>query len=333
MMQTRLVLRTQSGADFLETCRLNPLNFNHLYYFWKVAKHGGISPAGRELHVSQPTISTQLKNLEDSLGVPLFLREGKKLRLTAQGRVAFEYADQIFGLGQELTHAIQGHLSNSRMDLNVGITDVMPKHLVYQFLAPAIIGEFPIRLRCFEGKLGALLVDLANHRLDVVLTDSPMYQDMPVEVKSHLLGECGLAVMGTAKLLEAASGTTLPEKVRSLPVLLPTANTGLRRLVDRWLDLHQIEPRIAGEFEDSGLLKVFAFQGFGLCFVPEVLIEFLTQAYQLELLGRIEIGQTRFYAMTAERMFEHQAVTRLRQAAHERLAASVNMGTPEVRRP
>lgn len=300
---------------------MNPLNYNHLYYFWMVAKHGGVSPACRELHLTQPTISAQLKSLENALGASLFFRTGKKLSLTAQGRVAFEYADRIFGLGQELSQSLQGHHANVRADLSVGVADVMPKHLVYQFLAPALGEESQIRLRCYEGKTGALLLDLANHHLDVVLSDSPNYHELPVTVQSHLLGECGVAVMGTAELLTHAQGLNLPEIVASLPVLLPTANTGLRRLLDRWFDHHQIAPRVAGEFEDSGLMKVFALQGFGLCFVPEVLVDSLAQAYRLEFVGRIEQGQTKFYAMTAERMFEHIAVTRLKQAAQERLSA------------
>ncbi|MDP1562295.1 MAG: LysR family transcriptional regulator [Pirellulaceae bacterium] len=301
---------------------MNPINFQHLYYFWMVAKHGGISPACRELHLTQPTVSAQLKTLEASLGVPLFQRDGKKLNLTPQGRVALDYANQIFGLGQELSQAIQGHRANPTMDLTVGVTDVLPKHLVYQFLIPAITGEFNVRLRCYEGKLGALLLDLANHRLDVVLSDSPIYQDISTELHSHVLGDCGLAAMGTPRLLAGASGTTLPAKVQSLPVLLPTANTGLRRLLDRWFDQYGLSVKVAGEFEDSGLLKVFAQQGFGLCFVPEVLAEFLTQTHGLQLLGRLDSGRTKFYALTAERMFQHPAVTRLKQAAHERLAVS-----------
>ncbi|MBL8854141.1 MAG: transcriptional activator NhaR [Planctomycetaceae bacterium] len=301
---------------------MGPVNYNHLYYFWVVAKHGGISPAGRELHLTQPTISAQIKSLEGSLGVALFHRQGKKLTLTPQGRVALDYANQIFGLGQELYRSVHGNGPNSTLDLTVGVTDVMPKHLVYQFLIPAFTSDLPIRLRCYEGKLGALLMDLANHRLDVVLSDSPIYEDLTVELQSHLLGECGLAVMGTTELLARAVGPTVPEQVQSLPVLLPTANTGLRRLIDRWFDRHGLAPRVAGEFEDSGLLKVFARQGLGVCFVPAVLTEFLTQTYQLGVLGQVEDVRTKFYALTAERMFQHPAVTRLRQSAHDWLAVN-----------
>jgi LysR family transcriptional regulator, transcriptional activator of nhaA len=301
---------------------MNPLNFNHLFYFWMVVKYGGILPASRELHVTQPTISSQLKSLESSLGVPLFRRVGKKLILTGQGRVAFDYSEQIFGLGQELVQAIHGHGANLSVDLNVGVVDVFPKHLVYQFLTPAMAAEAKVRLRCYEGKLGQLVADLAEHRLDVVLSDSPLFQEPSVELRSHLLGECGLVVMGNAELKSRATGSDLLALVQSLPVLLPTSNTGLRRLINRWFDDHRITPRIAGEFEDSGLLKVFALQGLGLCFVPEVLTEFLTQAYGLQLLGRLEIsGQLRFYALTAERMFQHPAVSRLTESARERLAS------------
>lgn len=298
---------------------MDSFNYNHLFYFWMVARHGGVSPASRELHLTQPTISAQLKQLEGALGVPLFLREGKKLSLTAQGQVAFDYANRIFGLGQEMAQAIQGHDANLTVDLNVGIVDVFPKHLVYQFLTPAITNESTIHMRCYEGKLGPLLIDLANHRLDVVLSDSRQFHDQSVEVQSHLLGECGLVVMGNAQLLSRAHGATLAEQVQSLPILVPTPNTGLRRLLDQWFDQHQLTPTIAGEFEDSGLLKVFALEGLGLCFVPEVLTEFLKKSYRLQILGRLETGTMRFYALTAKRMFQHPAVSRLTEAARQRL--------------
>jgi LysR family transcriptional activator of nhaA len=270
--------------------------------------------------VTQPTISAQLKQLEESLAQPLFRREGKRLVLTPPGRVAFDYADQIFRLGQEMTLALKGTADGPNPELSVGVMDVLPKHLVYHFLEPALAATPGLRLRCVEGKLDQLLGELANHRLDLVLSDAPLFYHLTVKTQTHFLGEYDLVVMGNRSLADAASGQTLAEKVRSLPVLLPMANTAVRRLLDRWFDNQNFSPQIAGEFEDSSLLKVFALHGYGLCFVPDVLADAIGQLYNLVPLGRIDAGKARFYAVTAERMLKHPVVVRLTETARARLA-------------
>jgi len=81
---------------------IQQLNFIHLLYFWVVATDGSITRAATRLHLTQPTISSQLGALESALGQPLFMRRGKRLLLNNLGRQVFRYADGIFGLGQEL---------------------------------------------------------------------------------------------------------------------------------------------------------------------------------------------------------------------------------------
>jgi LysR family transcriptional regulator, transcriptional activator of nhaA len=298
---------------------MTSINFNHLYYFWVVAKAGSMTLASRSLHVTQPTISAQIKQLEESLGNPLFRRDGKRLSLTEQGRLAFDYAEQIFRLGQEMTQALQGTMGRQNQELNVGVLDVLPKHLIYHFLQPALANSTGVCLRCVDGKLDQLLTELANHRLDLVLSDSPLFHNLAVKTQTHFLGESGLVVMGSRSLVASACGPTLAEKVQSLPVLLPTPNTAMRRLLDRWFDSQGLAPEIVGEFEDSGLLKVFAVQGYGLCFVPEILETSLNALYDLESLGRIDAGKARFYAITAERLLKHPVVERLTEIARIRL--------------
>jgi len=80
---------------------MKALNYNHLYYFWAVAREGGVVRASEELTVSQPTISSQLKALEGVVGQKLFARAGRGLALTEAGRIAFNYANEMFSLGQE----------------------------------------------------------------------------------------------------------------------------------------------------------------------------------------------------------------------------------------
>src|SRR6478752_7643578 len=98
------------------------LNFHHLRYFWTVARKGGVHKAAEELRVSQPSISAQLKLLEDAFGEKLFRRNGRNLVLTEAGHVVLSYADEIFSAGRELMSAMKQGPSGRALTLTVGIT-------------------------------------------------------------------------------------------------------------------------------------------------------------------------------------------------------------------
>ncbi|MEM6692860.1 MAG: LysR family transcriptional regulator, partial [Planctomycetota bacterium] len=176
------------------------LNYHHLLYFWMVAKEGGITRAADILHLSQPTLSTQIQKLEKSFGIQLFERKGRTMVLTERGQTVFRYADEIFSLGRELTDAVRGLPSDETLRLQVGVPDVMPKMIVYRLLQPAMEMQHRVKLVCYEGKLPDLLSDLAMHRLDVVLANSRLTPDLNVRAFNHLLGQCDISVVGVPSL-------------------------------------------------------------------------------------------------------------------------------------
>jgi len=149
------------------------LNYHHLLYFWTVARCGTIAAASKELLLSQPTISTQLKTLEDSLGQKLFQRQGRRLALTDVGRTTFRYADDIFRLGRELQETLARGPEGQRVRLSVGVVDVIPKHVAERLLEPAYEAVPELQLECQELPLPQLLSRLALHEYDVVLADQP----------------------------------------------------------------------------------------------------------------------------------------------------------------
>jgi DNA-binding transcriptional LysR family regulator len=153
---------------------VSTLNYKHLYYFWTVARTGGVTRASERLHVTPQTISGQIGAFEDVLGFKLFERVGRRLELTDAGRVAVGYADAIFTLGGELEadwrHRPKGRLPTFR----AGISDVMPKSVAYGLLEPVLRQSAAPHIVCREGKLASQLGDLAVHRLDIVFADRPM---------------------------------------------------------------------------------------------------------------------------------------------------------------
>jgi LysR family transcriptional activator of nhaA len=289
-------------------------NYHHLLYFWVVARQGSIVRASQELNLAQPTISGQLRGLEEELGEKLFMRVGRSLALTETGRMVYRYADEIFTLGRELREALQGRVTDRPMRLTIGITDVLPKLVAYRLLEPALHLEEPVQLRCQEGKLEQLLAELAIYNLDVVLSDAPIGPFVKVRAFNHLLGECGISFFG-APALAATYRQQFPQSLQQAPLLAPTDNTVLRRNLDQWFDAQGLHPTIVGEFEDSALLKVFGQQGIGLFTAPSVIEAEVKRQYNVEVIGRVDAVKERFYAITVNRKLRHQAVIAMSDAA------------------
>ena len=293
------------------------LNYHHLLYFWTVAKEGGVSKAAEILHLAQPTLSSQIKKLEKSVGHELFQRNGRNMTLTETGQMVYRYADEIFSLGQELADILHNRTDESRSRLQVGVQGALPKLVVHELLRPALESEDEqFQVVCFEGKLNELLGELAMHRLDVVLADRPMNPDTHIRAFNHLLGKCGTTVYGTSKLARKYR-KDFPRSLNSAPMLLPTQNTILRRQIEQWFDDNEIHPMIAHEFEDSAVLKVFGQEGHGLFITPTVVEEDVCKQYSVKVVGRLPEVVERFYAISIEKRLRHPAVVKISNAARE----------------
>jgi LysR family transcriptional regulator, transcriptional activator of nhaA len=294
------------------------LNYHHLLYFWTVARHGSISRATEELYLAQPTISAQLRALEESLGEKLFARTGRNITLTEMGRVVFRYADEIFSLGRELTDTLKGRSVGRPVRFTVGIADVLPKLVAYRLLQPALQLTDPIRMVCHEGKPERLLAELAVHGLDLVLSDAPIGPMVKVRAFNHLLGESAVTIFGPTKLA-AKYRRRFPQSLDGAPMLLPTETTSLRRSFDQWCESRSIRPFVVGEVEDSALLKVFGQSGAGLFPAPSVIEEEVRRQYGVQTVGRLEEVRERFYAISVERKLKHPAVVAISEAAQQKL--------------
>lgn len=297
------------------------LNYHHLLYFWMVAKVGSISGAAEQLHLAQPTLSSQIQKLEKSIGVRLFDRAGRAMALTETGQLVFRYADEIFTLGRELTDVLRGLPIEDSLRLTVGVPDVLPKLVVYRLLKLALEVDEHVQLVCHEGKIADLLADLALHRLDIVLADTPLAPATHIRAFNHLLGESSITVFGTPNLTRKYR-KTFPRSLQGAPMLLPTQNTSLRRALEQWFDAMDIRPQVVHEFEDSAILKVFGQHGEGLFAAPSVIEEEICGQYRVRVVGRIDDVRERFYAISLERRLKHPAVVKITSAARRTLFGS-----------
>jgi LysR family transcriptional activator of nhaA len=294
------------------------LNYHHLLYFWTVAREGSIARATGKLHLTQPTISAQIKTLEDSLGEKLFVRAGRKLVLTEVGQVVYRYADEIFGLGRELQDVLAGRPTGRPLRLAVGIADQVPKLVSYRLLAPVLNGPVPVRLVCREDKVERLFADLSTHALDLVLSDRPVTAEARVRAFNHKLGDTAVRVFGTATLADRYR-RGFPQTLQGAPFLLPAEGTSLRRSLDEWFEQARIQPMVVGEFSDSALLKEFGMAGAGLFAAPAAVAEDIRRLYAVKALGELEGVREAFYVITVERRLRHPAGGAIPEAARQRL--------------
>lgn len=294
------------------------LNYHHLLYFWSVAKHGTMTKASEELRLAQPTISGQIRMLENTLGEKLFVRVGRRLVLTEMGNVVFKYAEDIFATGQELLNAVKGHGNGRPSRLIVGIADVVPKPLATQFLKSALKLDEPTHLVCQEDKLHQLLPDLASHRLDLVISDTPAPPGIKVNTYSHPMGESGVTLFAAPKLA-GQYRRGFPHSLQGAPVLLPTSGAVLRQLVDQWLVHHQLHPTVVGEFDDSATLKAFGQDGYGIFPGVTAMEREICRQYRVQAMGQLDSLKQQFYAITVERRLKHPAVLAIVQAARREL--------------
>lgn len=298
------------------------LNYHHFYYFWTVARLGSVSKASAELLLAPPTISAQIKRLEESLGEKLFERSGRRLVLTEQGRVAFGYAEEIFAAGREMQEALKGLPTGRPARLLVGIADVLPKLVVQRLLEPAFKLPAPVHLICKEDPPDRLLADLATQDLDLILSDSPMSPAMRVRAFSHLLGECGVAFYGTRELA-ARHRRRFPRSLEGAPVLLPTDSAALRAELDQWFQSNGVQPRVVAEFDDFSLLRTFAEKGLGLFAAPLVLDGEIRRIHSLVRLGPAEGVQARFYGISVEKRIKNPAVAAICETARQHIFAGL----------
>lgn len=293
---------------------MSHLNYNHLLYFWTVAKEGSIAKASETLHITPQTISGQIKVLESSIGTPLFNRSGRGLTLSETGRIVNVYAEEIFSLGSELTQTIKSNTVANTKELVVGIVDSIPKLIAYRTLAPCLELDGDVKIICLEGDLETLLAKLSVHKVELVLSDRPVPSGLSVKAYNHLLGESKISFFAHKNIAEKYS-QDFPNTLGNAPMLLPLASSPLRRSLDDWFEDNNISPKIVAEFDDSALLKAFGEAGIGLFPAPEAISDHIEKMYNAEKIGTLDSVKESYYAISPERKLKHPGVKQITKFA------------------
>lgn len=245
------------------------MNYNHLRYFWAVAKSGKLTDAAEQLNLSQSALSAQIKKLEHQMGHALFERRGRGLVLTAAGQTALDYAETIFTTGDELLLRLQDSEQLKKQVLRIGAISTLSRNFQMQF-AEQILQGGNIEIVMRSGSLAEMLGALKAHRLDVVLVNQVPLRDSATSWSSHILDRQDLSLIGTQARI--AGRTALPELLSTEPLILPTAESGCRNDIDILLQRLDIQPNIIAEVDDMAMMRLLARQDIGLAVLPPIVV-------------------------------------------------------------
>ncbi len=293
---------------------LKQLNFNHLQYFFAVAKEGSVTRAAEALHVTPQTVSGQLATFEEYIGAPLFERHGKRLEPNSLGQIALRYADDIFQLGHELSRTLASHDTGQLANFNVGIVDAIPKVMVFEMLNDCFDLENQFVLECREGDLNSLLSDLSLNKLDLIISDQPLPIGVSVRATSHFLGDSGVTFFARKDRCDLYD-KDFPNSLHKAPFLMPGKGSAQHQNLMSWFTQTNIAPQIVAEFDDTALLKFFGQTGRGLFCVSSAVERDVLAQFDVGIVGRVTTVSDRFYGISPERKIKHPALDPVLNAA------------------
>ncbi|WP_086933572.1 transcriptional activator NhaR [Agarilytica rhodophyticola] len=293
---------------------LKQINYNHLFYFYTVAKEGGIAKGAKRLNVTAQTVSGQIAVMESYLGIKLFDRTGKRLSLNETGHIVYSYAEDIFGLGNELASVLSSNQQGHEITFNVGIIDVIPKVFAFDLLKQCFNLEQSVRLVSREGDFDLLLADMALNHLDLIVSDRPLPPRVGVKAYSHYLGESGFTFFAEKKLAKKAR-KDFPHSLTDMNFLMPSDRSAQKNNLVTWFETEGIHPHVVAEFDDSALMKFFGQDGLGVFCTPTSIETFVLEQFAVEVVGRVENIKERYYGISPERKIKHPAVEKLFEEA------------------
>jgi LysR family transcriptional activator of nhaA len=294
------------------------LNYHHLYYFYITAREGSIVKAAEILHVTPQTVSGQISTFENYLGTPLFDRIGKRLFLNPLGKVAYEYAEEIFASGHELLDMLLQKREQRIRTFTIGITDVVPKVLAFDLIHPTSIKFGATRFIYKEGEFDSLCADLAINKLDLIIADRNLIPGSNIKAYGHLLRESGLSFFAShQQAVSLQKG--FPHSLQHAGMLMSGDKSSMKHSLLAWFERLKMSPKIVAEFDDSALLKMFGQEGLGVFAVPSSIADHISQRYDVSCIGETLDITERYYAICSERTSQSDIVQHILVSAKKTL--------------
>jgi len=296
------------------------LNYHHLYYFWTISEVGTISGAAKKLRLSQSTLSTQLKELEDRLGHLLLVRGKRQVSLTEAGKLTLDYANTIFSTGTELLDTLKNKAELTKsLRLRIGAVSSLSKNLQIEFLKP-IIGLPNTKVSVVEDSLQELVSKLQNHNLDLVISNIPAVTGDSNGIFTHTLAEIPVFLVGKPPI--RIPKQSFPFWLAGKDVILPSRLSHSRAEFERLLQSAKVTVNLKAEADDMALLRLLALEGNAFTLVPEIVVQGELRTGQLVRIQKVPKLKETFYALTTARKFDNPLVEQAIKSFKTRYKAS-----------
>ena len=284
---------------------MDRLNYHHLRYFREVAHTGNLTRTAELVNLSQSALSTQIRQLEDRLGHKLFERKGRALELTEVGRITLDYADRIFGTGEELVATLD-RSGVQNPPLRVGALSTLSRNFQLRFLEP-VLKRQGIELSLKSGSEEVLLEALRSLAIDVFLTTEPPSGVVEKDLTAHKVAEQKVGLHGAPTRMNHKSLKKLLERE---PLIVPS-DIVIRRGYDSLVTRLQIEPNVVALVDDMAMVRLLTRADAGVAIAPDVVLadeiasgRIVTSKFGLDIVES-------FFAITVRRTFPHPLLKEL----------------------
>lgn len=284
------------------------LNYQHLHYFMTIATEGGVTKAAAKLKLGQSTLSTQLKQFEDHLGIELFARRQKRLHLTEAGRIALKYAQDVFKLGDEMVDALHDRRQVHRISVQIGALDSIPKGVVVEMVTSAQRHQ-NCSVSVVEGRADDLLRALRAHEIDLAVFNHHPLAMEPSGMIARMIGRMPIAILGAKGF--ARCKREFPQSLDGQPFVMPGTQSRMRHDLEHFFKLNEIHADVVLEAQDSSLLTLLAAKGAGMIPVAAGVAGDLQRQYGLHRIGTLKDVHDELWLVRSERKIENPVAVSL----------------------
>jgi LysR family transcriptional activator of nhaA len=278
------------------------INYHHLYYFKTIAEEGSVSKAAEKLRLGQPTLSAQLKSLEDALGVSLFDRKHRSLVLTEQGKVALDYSKSIFKMGAEMYEALNDRLKPSKISLCIAALDSIPKQVVLHLVKNAL-KHSSCQITLIEGKPDELLREVSTHKVDLMLTNFVPSGLGAKNLYHKTITKKPVYFYAAPKFKYLKNN--FPSSMSGQPLILPSYDSKIRFDIDHWASLNGVEMNILVESQDIAVKKLLAVDEMGILPVSKYSVTRQVLAGELVEIGALKNVNEELFLVAADRKIKN----------------------------
>jgi LysR family transcriptional activator of nhaA len=282
------------------------VNYHHLYCFYSIARFGSITLAAKSLGIGQSALSIQMQQFESQLGFVLFERSHRKIAVNERGRIVMSYAKEIFRIGGEMVHTLHDRTISDQVHLQIGALDSVPKHLTVQLVQMAANQGGAITV--VEGKPKDLIKNLAEHRLDLVVSNFQPRSNAG-KIYTKCIARLPLWIVGSSKFVRLRKD--FPKSLGGQPFVVPTTDSSIRHEFENFCVKNHLSVNSFVETQDIMVQKLLAVQHLGLSIMPEFAVKDFLRRKELHLIGKLPNIFEEIFLIAARRKIENPTATYL----------------------